>query len=74
MDPSHYNTALALYFVSYVIFEVPANVSKATRGDQPRSLHARIAITGRTQLIGFCSPLDHVRALWLDLLRRRTYF
>ncbi|TEB30661.1 MFS general substrate transporter [Coprinellus micaceus] len=25
MDPAHYNTALALYFVSYVIFEVPAN-------------------------------------------------
>ncbi|KAF5340675.1 hypothetical protein D9611_007479 [Ephemerocybe angulata] len=26
MDPPQYNTALALYFVAYVIFEVPANI------------------------------------------------
>lgn len=39
MDPAHYNTALALYFVSYVIFEVPANVSKATYQDPYPSSH-----------------------------------
>lgn len=27
VSPPAYNTALALYFVAYVIFEVPANVS-----------------------------------------------
>lgn len=27
MVPAQYNTALALYFVAYVIFEIPANVS-----------------------------------------------
>lgn len=27
ISPPQYNTALALYFVAYVVFEVPANVS-----------------------------------------------
>jgi hypothetical protein len=27
VSPSEYNTALALYFIAYVVFEVPANVS-----------------------------------------------
>ncbi|KAF9452888.1 MFS general substrate transporter [Macrolepiota fuliginosa MF-IS2] len=27
VSPSEYNTALALYFVAYVVFEVPANIS-----------------------------------------------
>ena len=29
VSPPAYNTALALYFVAYVIFEVPANVSSS---------------------------------------------
>ncbi len=28
LSPSAYNTALALYFIAYVIFEVPSNVSQ----------------------------------------------
>jgi hypothetical protein len=29
VSPPAYNTALALYFVAYVLFEVPANVSSS---------------------------------------------
>jgi hypothetical protein len=29
VSPPAYNTALALYFVAYVIFEVPSNVSSS---------------------------------------------
>jgi hypothetical protein len=28
VSPPAYNTALALYFIAYVTFEVPANVSR----------------------------------------------
>jgi hypothetical protein len=31
VSPPQYNTALALYFVAYVAFEVPANVSPFNR-------------------------------------------
>ena len=33
VSPSEYNTALALYFIAYVIFEVPANVSSQKLDD-----------------------------------------
>jgi len=37
VSPASYNTALAIYFVGYVIFEIPANVC-TTNSDPPLQL------------------------------------
>ena len=39
VSPPAYNTALALYFVAYVIFEVPSNVSSSCPIDDVPYLH-----------------------------------
>ncbi|KAG2001822.1 high-affinity nicotinic acid transporter [Coprinopsis cinerea AmutBmut pab1-1] len=42
ISPPEYNTALALYFVAYVIFEVPANVRAGSRVPLPNHISTKL--------------------------------